>query len=241
MILSFGAFGERARIEFIIADVIAYFPTHDPTDGRHLFVTNLEYLFEQMGTMFPYDVWLSAAPEVQTEALREALFRGERPMRLACSSGATRLIVSAHAPEYSGFVGLLTVGYVAAALLTIIGFSIHAAVSLRRRFVQLGILRALGLSLGQMVGAIATETVTLVASGVTGGTLLGIWMSHLFVPLLYIEPQAQVPPFIVSIAWHDILRLYLFFGVMLLLVILSVVALLMRMKSFEAVKLGQTI
>jgi putative ABC transport system permease protein len=50
---------------------------------------------------------------------------------------------------------------------------------------------------------------------------------------------AQVPPFVVQIAWNELWTIYAVFGAMFVVAVGVLIVLLMRMKVFEAVKLGE--
>lgn len=124
-----------------------------------------------------------------------------------------------------------------------LGFLLYALFSFRRRTVELGILRAVGLSAGQMTSALAWELVFLIATGLVAGTLLGAWISDLFIPYLQVGsgPAARVPPFLVEIAWPAIFRIYTLFGLLFVAALIVLVGLLRRMKIFQAIKLGETV
>ena len=49
-------------------------------------------------------------------------------------------------PRRQGLFGLLSVGFIAAGVLTLLGFLISALIAARRRAIELGVLRALGMS-----------------------------------------------------------------------------------------------
>jgi putative ABC transport system permease protein len=125
----------------------------------------------------------------------------------------------------------------------VLGFLLYALFSFRRRTVELGILRAVGLSAGQMTSALAWELVFLIATGLVAGTLLGAWISDLFIPYLQVGsgPAARVPPFLVEIAWPAIFRIYTLFGLLFVAALIVLVGLLRRMKIFQAIKLGETV
>jgi len=75
------------------------------------------------------------------------------------------------------------------------------------------------------------------------GTVLGIAASQIFIPFLQIgaSTAATVPPFVVQIAWGQMWTIYAVFGAMFLIAVGVLIALLIRMKVFEAVKLGESI
>ena len=51
----------------------------------------------------------------------------------------------------------------------------------------------------------------------------------------------QVPPYVVIIAWPEILRIYALFCGLFVVALGGLALLLVRIKIFEAVKLGETI
>ena len=242
--LAVSAYGERKAIEFTIVDLIRYFPTYYPAeeDAGYLFVSNLDYIFEQMGGMFPYDVWIRTAPNVDLEQMQTDLY--ERDIRVITVNGSRQAIDAEQSrPERTGVFGILSVGFVAAAILTMLGFLLHSFISFRRRLIEFGVLRAIGLSVGQMIGFLGVEQLVLIATGITAGTALGVWVSNLFIPFLQVGTAkfVDIPPFVVLIAWEDIALIYIVFAVMLALAITGMIWLLMRMKIFEAVKLGEAV
>jgi len=242
--LAVSVWGERRTISFIIADVIYYFPTYYPSDedSKYLFVGNLEYIFEQMGGMFPYDVWIRTAGKLDPEKTREQLLSYD--INVISMSGSREAIEKEQArPERTGVFGILSVGFVAAAILTTLGFLLHSLISFRRRYIEFGVLRAIGLSVGQMIGFLGVEQVMLILTGITAGTGVGILVSDLFVPFLQVgaTKYATVPPFVVLIAWDDIIKIYLVFGAMLVVAVAGMIWFLLHLRIFEAVKLGEAV
>jgi putative ABC transport system permease protein len=241
--LEVSAWGERRTIPFIIADVIRYFPTYFPDDEtQYLFVGNLDYVFDQMGGLFPYDVWVRTATMVDTEQMQLDLLRYD--IRVMVARGSREAIEAEQArPERTGVFGILSVGFVAAAVLTMLGFLLHSFIAFRRRFIEFGVLRAIGLSVRQMIGFLGFEQVFLIVTGVSAGTGLGAWVSNLFIPFLQVGTarHINIPPFVVLIAWEDIARIYVVFGAMLLLAVAGMIWLLTRLRIFEAVKLGEAV
>lgn len=234
--------GEKfVQVPFTIVGSFDLFPTHYPADGP-LFVAHLGYVFEWLDGAYPYSVWLAAAPEADGERIVSDLrLRGFSI--ITAQDARARLAEAQTRPERQGLFGLLSAGFFAAALLTVLGYLVFEVVSFQRRFVSLGMLRALGLSTSQLVGHLASEQAALTVTGMSAGTLIGVLASRLFIPFLQAGSgrEALVPPFVVQIAWGQLLLIYALFGVMLLAAILVLTAFLTRMKVFEAVKLGETV
>jgi putative ABC transport system permease protein len=241
--LALAVWGERREIEFTIVDVITYFPTYYPEeDSQYLFVGNLDYIFEQLGGLFPYDVWISTEPGVDPEEIVENL--ADYDIHVVSFNGSREAVLKEQSrPERTGVFGILSVGFVAAAVLTVLGFLLHSFISFRQRYIEFGVLRAIGLSMGQMLGFLGFEQLLLIATGVTAGTAVGIWVSKLFIPFLQVgtEKHVAIPPFVVLIAWSDIIKIYLLFGAMLLGAVAGMIWFLMHLKIFEAVKLGEAV
>jgi putative ABC transport system permease protein len=146
-------------------------------------------------------------------------------------------------PERQGLFGLLSVGFMASALVTVIGYFMYALFSFRRRFIELGILRAVGLSQGQMGVWVACELGFLILTGLLLGTMTGMWVSQAFIPYLQIGTTATelIPPYLVEIAWNAVFQIGGLFVLLFAAALGALVVLLRRMKVFQAIKLGQTV
>jgi putative ABC transport system permease protein len=231
--------GGYREIEFVVAGVIDYFPTAYPEDGA-FFVANLEYLFAEAGGLFSYDVWLRVEEGLGAELLEELIFAKGLKGRLGVDA-RREIRLEQQLPERQGFFGLLSVGFLASAFLTALGFLIYTMIYFQRRSIELGVLRAIGLSVNQLIYFLVGEQLSLVTMGSAIGVFLGAITSLLFIPFLQVgsDSHPQTPPFIVQIAWLDISKILAIFGAMLVVVIAIMVWLLIRMKIYKAVKLEE--
>jgi putative ABC transport system permease protein len=239
--LTVNAAGDFKTIDFTIAGVLDLFPTLYPQDGP-FFIANLEYVFEQLGGLYPYDVWLTADRATDAETIAGGV--RDLGITVVTAEDAREMITSEQArPERQGVFGLLSVGFLAAASLTVLGFLVYAIVSFRRRFIELGMLRAVGLSVTQMALFLTGEQAIVIVTGASLGTLLGVLASQIFIPFLQVGTgkTATIPPFVVQIAWNQLLTIYAVFGAMFLIAVGVLIVLLIRMKVFEAIKLGESI
>jgi putative ABC transport system permease protein len=241
--LSVSATGERKSLDFIIADLVRYFPTYYPEEEKqYIFVANLDYIFEQLGGMFPYDVWVRTDPGIDTTIVQDELFKHD--IRVVSMNGSREAIDKEQSrPERTGVFGILSVGFVAAAILTLLGFLLHSLISFRRRVIEFGVLRAIGLSVGQMISFLGLEQLLLIGAGISAGTALGIWVSDLYIPFMQVgtAKNVNIPPFVVLIAWEDIFKIYFVFAAMLVLAVVGMIWSLIRLRIFEAVKLGEAV
>jgi len=236
------SYGQRTEMSMTVMGEIDYFPTWYEIEDGPMIVGNLEHIFEQVGGEIPYDVWAKTDSGVNYQTMMSQL--RELDLFVINWRSATQRIADAQKlPERQGLFGVLSVGFLAAAFLTVLGFFLYALFSFRRRFIELGTLRAVGLSAGQMTLFLAWELAFLIFLGLIAGTGLGALISQAFIPYLQIgnDVTALVPPFQVTMAWPAILRIYGLF-ILLFVVALSVLAvLLLRMKIFQAIKLGETV
>jgi putative ABC transport system permease protein len=240
--LRISSYGFRFDVPLTIVGHFNLFPTWYPSEGS-LFVGNLDYLYEQAGTQFPYEVWLSVAPMVDLQKLGDEGL-SEINLRVLNWDAASLEIDSEQGrPERQGLFGLLSIGFGAAAVLTVFGFLLYALFSFRRRFIELGVLRASGLSSGQMTAFLAWELIFLIVIGGGAGTALGALVSNLFIPYLQIgaDPASRIPPYLVEIAWPAVFQIYALFGLLFIVTLIVLIILLHRMRIFEAIKLGETV
>ncbi|MCX7681681.1 MAG: FtsX-like permease family protein [Anaerolineae bacterium] len=238
--LTVDVWGERAEIEFVVAGALDLFPSVYPEDGPY-FVGNLRYLFERLGGLYPYDVWLATAPG-STEAIIAAL--NARGVAVSGVWDARSLIAAEQQrPQRQGLFGLLTLGFLAAGLLTIVGLALHTLLSFRERTVELGVLRVLGLSLTQMRLYLAGGLLSLLLIGLLAGTALGMATGQLFIPFLQAESglYPDTPPLIIRTAWENIALIYVLFAAMTGLSLGVTQGLLQRMRVYEAIKMGETL
>jgi putative ABC transport system permease protein len=235
------------EVDFHIAGTFHLFPTYYPTDTegayKPLFVANLDYIFQGVGAQYPYDVWLKTDGNTSIDTMEKASYSGIGARTLGWAEPLTLIRREQTRPERQGLFGVLSVGFAAAALLTVLGFLMYALLSYQRRFVELGVLRAIGLSASQMTIFLAAELAFLILMGGLIGTALGIYISNNFIPYLQVgaSAESQIPPYVVFIAWDAIWRVYALFGLLFIVALGTLVVLLRRMKIFQAIKMGESV
>ena len=124
----------EAPIDFRIVGSFDRFPSWVPDHGPAI-VGNLDYVFESAGGQFPFDVWLRTEPEPDyyliEQELREKGFR-----ILGWEAPGPRVLQALRRPEFQGIVGLLSIGFIACTLLTILGFVLFTVSSFRERAIR---------------------------------------------------------------------------------------------------------
>jgi putative ABC transport system permease protein len=233
--------GTNQPLTFKIVGVFDLFPTAYP-DERPVFVANLEYIFTELGGPLPYYVWLAVDEGLTADSLSAGL---EAVGFTILQIDDVRQIVAAEQarPERIGLFGFFSLGFLVTTLLGILALVTHASLVYQRRFVQLGILRAIGLSSRQVALAQAGEFLFVTIMGIVGGAWLGLLCSDLFIPFMQVgsTPAELVPPLVVVIAWQDVVMAVVITLGAALLVAGAVAWLLARLQMFQAIKLGETL
>jgi putative ABC transport system permease protein len=234
--------GETFTLSLRIVGVLDYFPRWYPEDQGALFVANLDYLFEQAQIELPNLVLARVNSEFTKRDLERALI----PMGVSAvtiDEPVSRIVREQHRPERQGLFGLLSIGFIASSMATVIGFLLYTVFSYQKRYVELGILRAVGLPQGSMMFAIAWELALLIFVGLSFGLLIGLTVSLMYIPYMQFVSNLSgiVPPYLVTIAWVQIGQIALLFVLAFVVIMLVLIAILRRMRIFQAVKLGESL
>lgn len=236
------AYGGVAEAEMKIVGAFEAFPTwYGASEGRGtLFVGNLYSLFGRMGTQLPHDVWLKVEPDADRERVMEEV-EAIGVQVLAWESSPDEIAQEQHRPDRQGLLGTLSIGVLATGILTIVGFWFHAAHSFRRRFIELRVLHAIGMSTRQMMAFLGWELAILLLVGLTVGTALGVGGSQLFIA--HLNPGSGLfavwPYSRAQIAWPVVLCAWAVGGVLLLVSIGGLRALLPRIEASRAARAGE--
>jgi len=217
-----------------IVGLLDFFPTLDPRQGFFL-VGNIDPVFELVGTELPHDIWLSLEPGADGNAvLAQAQAMGFPVLDWL---DPAVLIAQAQAdPTRRGVFGFLSVGFVSAILLTLVGSVIQSTASFRAQAVQLGSLRAMGLGAMPVAAYLLLAQGVAAMGGIAGGTGIGLVVTLLFLPLL--DFSGGLPPYLVHMAWEEITVVYSVFAVVLLGVAVLTTLFLSRQRVSTLVKLG---
>jgi putative ABC transport system permease protein len=237
--LAMSDLGETQEVAVMIAGFVNYFPTLYAENGPFV-IGNLDYSFQEQGQPYPYQVWIALQPGANADAVTAEGFGYDLQ---TLETPAALLATSELRPERQGLFGLLSVGFIAAMLVTMIGFLAQTLLSFQRRLVELGVLRAIGMSTRQLAALLICEQALVVSIGCAVGTGLGVLISWLFVPFLQVRTGKfpDTPPFLPHIAWSQIALIDLLVGGLLLLTVAITLVLVRRLRLFEAIKLGEAV
>ena len=243
--MTISAGGSSYNREMIVVGSYQYFPTVFPNDQPTLIV-NLESIFNYPEDAEGYLMLLNLKPDADSSTvisqIEDQIGRFQAVVTIEGNAQAA-VIAGQDKPERMGLFGILNVGFFITGLMPGVGFLLYSYASLRRRFIQLGILQAIGLSVRQLVATLVSEQVILMGLAILSGAVIGLVTSVMFVPFLQTgaTPGAPVPPFQVIIGWGEAAWLSLAFGLVLSITMVSTIYYLAHLKVFQAVKLGETL
>ncbi|MDF2836458.1 MAG: transporter permease [Paenibacillus sp.] len=244
---------EVTQQPFKVYGVIDYFPTFNPNpplgsvnvsdeaadNAPMLIVGHLPRIQVQLA-LEPYDVWLKLNPDVSTAEV----YKGIEEEKLSVSrivNTREQLVQAKNDPFLLALNGVLTLGFVLAILVSFIGFLLYWVLSLRGRTLQNGILRAIGLSVRNLIAMLAAEQLLTSGVAVLLGVIVGNAASWLYVPNFQIafNPSSLVPPFMVKFEAADYIRIYIMVGLMLIIGLGILAYMLSRLRIHQALKLGE--
>jgi putative ABC transport system permease protein len=237
--------GTKSEIDVNVSIVGTFklWPTWYPNRSGNgpVFVGNLDNLFEQVGAQMPYDVWLKVRPGTDSKTLVARLRKVDQS-DWKYMDVSSLLIDEQTSPQRQGLFGILSLGFAASVMLTFFGFFLYVVFTYRRRFIELGVLRAIGFSTPQMIGLLASELALLLALGSGVGTALGALASRLYVPYLQGPPPDvnRAVPFLVLFDWPRVNLIYGLLAALFIVSILALVLFLRHLRIFQAIKLGET-
>ncbi|WCR29280.1 FtsX-like permease family protein [Paenibacillus thiaminolyticus] len=225
-------------VEFVVAAILPYWPSQYP-DQTPFFITNLEYIYDQVPVM-KYDVWLKMKEKAPVRPAIEELQKANIDI-VTYTDVRSELAKQSKHPTRGGIFGILSMGFLISVIISLIGYLLYWFFNLSSRVVQFGILRAMGLSRRQLTGMLLLEQMFTAGLSIGIGILLGKLASRLFLPFLQSAENAkmQVPPFRIIFDAKDTMQLYVVVGVMMLTGATLLFMQIRRLRVHQAVKMGE--
>ena len=239
------SWGSNSEFEATVLAFVDYWPALNPydqaDDGSYIDFAIMDYDYVRVQTSVePYQVWLDLEDGASTEELYKSIKAAEiKPTMLNVKS--QKIISEKTDPMLQGMNGALTLGFIIIMIMCIIGFLIYWILSIKSRTLQFGILRAMGMSYGEIIAMIVYEQILVSGAAIFTAIFVGGIASELYVPLfqsLY-SAKEQVPGFAVIPLRSDYLKLYVIILLMLLTGFAVLGRLISKIKISQALKLGE--
>ncbi len=181
-------------IQFVIVGSAAVVPPLDPAapflvvDGPTL---SLADYFSNADTLPVTEWWLSVAPGSAASVVRELAAPPFSATTIVSREGLQAALQGD--PVALGVVGALLLGAISAVVFASLGFLVSASASIESRAEEFGLLRALGLTDGQLIRWLAVEQGLLLTIGLAVGMALGVAFGWVVLPAASFTPTGAPP------------------------------------------------
>ena len=225
-------------IDAYVVGTVPYWPSLNPA-RRPFVILNLDHV-QDFTALEPYDSWYTvSSPEVIPHILERLPSIGVWPWQVLDTEQILREL---HREPYRrGFFGILTIGFLAAAVVAVLAFVVYTIYATRQRLIQFGALRANGLSLLQTLGVVGLEQILTVGIGLAIGIVAGNAATTLFLPFLRDRASEvqPVPPFLIVTELTDLTRIVAIVGAAFVIGVVALALFLVRARLASALRLGE--
>lgn len=239
------AWGNQGMIKGIVYAFIDYWPTYNPNppskdkESQSLIVVNYNYISNKLPIQ-PYEVWIKKADGVTDKQINDDIINKKLDIENITYTNQ-ELVKARNNPMLQGINGSLTLSFIAAMLISMLGFLIYWILSIKSRLLYFAILRSMGLAKTKVIGIIACEQVLVSGAAIFIGFVIGGIACDLFIPMLQIvySSAEQVPPFKIIVDARDYLKIYWVVAMMLLAGFGILGRIIAKIKIGEAMKMGE--
>ncbi len=244
--------GFDSDANFIIEGTFHYFPTLDTS--QYAVVSDISRLLTVLHQGNPInqttanEVWLKLAPNaprytadqivniLQNNPKKQVIVSIEEADDRAALTDSLR-----NDPLHFSISGALSLDFVVAALLSVIGFVVLFYLIAQRRSFEFGVLRAMGLSLRQLAVSLSWEQVTLLLSAVVLGIGLGVALAYSVLPALATDDTGKplLPPFVTHMDLQSVIQLGIFLIACMLAALAATIVIFRRLQLHEVLRLGE--
>ncbi|MCX8129270.1 MAG: ABC transporter permease [Clostridia bacterium] len=237
--------GKQSSISGVIYAFVDYWPTLNPNRkvedivSPYFVVANLNYIHSML-PVEPYEVWIKKKPDTTSNQIYSSM--ASQKLELDSRKDTSeQLIKRKNDPMLQGTNGSLTLGFIVTIIISIIGFLIYWVMSIKKRVLQFGIFRAMGLTSNKIIGMLSCEQFLITGTSVLAGVFIGSLSSKIFVPLLQLVygSEEQVPPFRIISYMSDYVRMYIIVGIMLVTCFIILWRIIAKINIGQALKLGE--
>lgn len=236
-------------LQGMICGFVDYWPGYSPKttviekDGvinetnNYLVVAHHAYMRNAWGAT-PYQIWMKAADS--TDFIYDFAAASSTKFTSFRDASALRVEMK-NDPIFQGTNGILTLCFVVALLLCAVGFLIYWILSIRSRTLLLGIFRAMGMTMGEILHMLFNEQFFISVVSIALGIGAGILTSELYVPLVQIAYASvdTVIPLEIIAQTSDMVRLLAVVVLMLLVCMAVLGTIISKIHISQALKLGE--
>ena len=232
------------RLTCVVAAFIDYWPTYyENIDGeleeKDMIVMNYNYLQNQSAPLY-YSIWAKTNETVDTKTIYDGI--EATGLKLISLSDRRQETIAAKGDAlFQGINGTLTMGFVMTLVISAIGFIIFWILSVKKRSLQFGILRSMGLRQKGITAILSWDQFFVSGTSVLVGLAVGFITSKLYIPVLQISAAAsdQIPQLLITSSSADYIRIVVSVLVMIIIGIMVLSGVTRRMYIGQTLKLGE--
>jgi putative ABC transport system permease protein len=226
-----------------VLGIFDYWPTYyedyeyaDATD--HMIIMNFDYVMTLDDTV-TYDMWLKKDPDVSSNDIyADWEKRGLTENVVKISDRQSAINAEKSDSLVMALNGLFSMGFISTMIISFMGFLLYWLLSVRKRRLQFGVLRAMGLSKFKLSLMLFWEHMMTSGISVLVGIFIGYLTSVLFLPVLE-KTFTTLLPLVLTFNTADNLKVFLLVAVMIISGIVVLSRYISKLKINEAVKIGE--
>jgi putative ABC transport system permease protein len=157
---------------------------------------------------------------------------------ISYQAAASQVLTMLNNPLQVGLYGVVSIGFIIAASLSMLSFFVYAYLSAQRRRGEFAVLRALGISPSQTGGILIVEQILLMLLGAAAALAIGLLASRLFVPYLPLT-DSPIPPLRLDIPWMVIWELVGIVAIALVPTLASLSWLMSHLQVSRVLRMGE--
>ena len=229
--------------ECYVLDVVDYWPRFYEGAVRtdymgELIVMNLDYLLSVKDD-YTYDLWVDLEDDVTSEDFYAEM--GENNL-LDTITGISDRQNAINAEKSDSMVmalnGTFSLGFVATMIISLLGFLLYWIMNVRKRKLQFGVLRAMGMTKGKLTLMLMWEHLMTSGVSVIVGIFVGITTTGMFLPVME-KSYESILPLKLEYNIMDSIRVLAIVIGMVILGIAIISIFIRKLKINEAVKIGE--
>ncbi len=226
-----------------VLGIFDYWPTfyEDYKDAEvtdFMVVMNLNYLLT-VDDAVTYDLWFKKTDGASSDAIYRQWEQAGLMENVAEISDRQSVLNAEKSDSLvMGLNGLFSMGFVATMIISFMGFLLYWLLSVRKRRLQFGVLRAMGLSKFKLSLMLLWEHLMTSGVSVAVGISIGYLTSYLYLPVLKKTFKTMLP---LTLSYNnaDNIKIYIIVAIMIVSGIAVLSEYINRLKINEAVKIGE--
>jgi len=188
----------------------------------------------------PYEIWLKKAEGCTSNDVYTEI--GEKNLRVDARKDLTEDTINLkNDPTLQSMNGALTLCFIISLVICFAGFLIYWIISISRRILQFGIVRAIGMKTSSLIGMLLIEQVLISGASIIAGIFIGVLTSYYFIPIYSMTQSASslMLPFRIVSMDIDYIRLYCILAAILVIGFAILAILIKKIKINNALKIGE--